>query len=74
MDSAHLLAWLGDMGVNYRKEMDDTDCTKVFTMRSSLESQSQNRLLPIHSVREADVRRLGLCVMPQLPLLSEAWV
>ena len=25
-------------------------------------------------VREADVRRLGLCVMPQLPLLSEAWV
>ena len=48
--AAHLLAWLGDMGVNYRKEMDDTDCTKVFTMRSSLESQSQNRLLPIHRV------------------------
>ena len=28
----------------------------------------------VGSVREADVRRLGLCVMPQLPLLSEAWV
>ena len=27
----------------------------------------------VGSVQEADVRRLGLCVMPQLPLL-EAWV
>ena len=46
--AAHLLAWLGDMGVNYMEEMDDTDCTMDFRMRSSLESQ--DRWLPIHRV------------------------